>query len=147
LRQDKLKEAVKLARTLRRDGIVAGEGAILEAAFHTKKGDLAATRLCLERACAKYPEDAPILEARCRFLFEHGDPAEQEQALQAHLRVDPKNGSAYHNLGMVYKKMNRNAEAVEAYEESLRHRPGVAITYLCLGYALLDCGNPKKARD
>ena len=52
------------------------------------------------------------------------------------MRLAPHDGATHHNLGLVLLRMGRHPRAIEAFRESLHHRPDSPATYLHLGHAL-----------
>ncbi len=94
------------------------------------------------------PNDPEALEARCRFLFENGEPAEAEAALQDLLRLRPQDAAAHHNLGTVYVRQGRMCgRGREAYSRSLQLRPDSASTWVRLGDALREVGSATGTRQ
>jgi Flp pilus assembly protein TadD len=83
----------------------------------------------LREACARQsPPDEDALAALCEFLFAYGSTEEAEPALRELARRRPLDGAAHHNLGTLYVRMGRHADAARAYRESLRHRPDSPAT-------------------
>jgi tetratricopeptide (TPR) repeat protein len=92
-----------------------------------------------------FPEDAEARQARCRFLFECGDPEEAEQALREQVRREHEDATAYHNLGTVSFRLGRYEAAADRYRQSLRYRPDHRGTCLHLDNALKGIGKNAKA--
>jgi len=46
-------------------------------------------------------EALKALRSRCQFFFEHGEPAEAENAIKVLIEHDPDDASAHHNLSRV----------------------------------------------
>jgi 2-polyprenyl-3-methyl-5-hydroxy-6-metoxy-1,4-benzoquinol methylase len=97
-------------------------------------------------AVDNYPDHPEAREAWCRFLFEHGEPAEAEAALRDKLRRQPEDAAAHHNLGTLNLRLGRYPAAAECYRQSLRYRPHHPATCAQLGFALQQCG-PRAERD
>jgi tetratricopeptide (TPR) repeat protein len=93
------------------------EGIILRGRALAARGDIAAARHEFEQAVAEFPNDVEPLQALCRLLFEHADPADTRQAIEELLRRDPQDAAAYHNLGSVYYRLGQ-------YEASAGDRKG-----------------------
>jgi tetratricopeptide (TPR) repeat protein len=119
---------------------------VLQAGAAAERGDRVAARQAFEQAVHEFPGERAPRQALCRFLFEQGTPAPTAGALLDLLRHDPKDASAYHNLGTVYFQMRQYAGAVLAYRQSLRHRPDSAPTYRMLGHAWHHEGHEEEAR-
>jgi tetratricopeptide (TPR) repeat protein len=145
LRQDRRAEAGGLAERLLADGLLRGEGMVLQARITAARGDTAGARRQLEQAVRDRPDDLEPLRGLCQILFEHGSPAEARRALLELIRQDPHDASAYHNLGTVYYRTGRYAAAVDAYRQSLKHRPRAPGTQLHLGYVLEASGQLDEA--
>jgi tetratricopeptide (TPR) repeat protein len=145
VRRGKAAEARAVAERLLGDGRLRGEGRVLLGALAATRGDYEAARGELERGAAECPEDPAPLEALCQLLFEHGAPADAEGALRELVRRVPGHASALHNLGTVCLRLRRPQAAVEAYRQSLQHRPDAVETHLHLGHALRDVGRLEDA--
>jgi tetratricopeptide (TPR) repeat protein len=145
LRQGRADEVLALAERLPGDGALRGEAALLRGQVAAARGDQEAARRELRRAAAECPDDPGPWQSLCRVLFEHGEPAEAEEALQELLRREPKDAAAHHNLGTVYQRQARHEAAVAAYEQSLRLRPDSPGTYFQLGHALRAGGRLREA--
>jgi FkbM family methyltransferase len=143
--QRRLDEAERLARRLLGDPRLRVEGWLLLGRVATVRGDLVGAGTAFEEAARECPGDETALHALCRFLFEHGRPAEAEGPLLELLRLHPEDGASHHNLGTVYMQMGRLEDAVTAYQASLQHRPASVPTLLCLGHALRACGQTDTA--
>lgn len=62
-----------------------------------------------------------------------GDFATAEKEYLAFLKIAPKSGEAYSNLGVIYARQSRFAEAIQAYEKALQFNPALTPIYLNLG--------------
>src|SRR5262249_41849736 len=129
-----------IAEQLLQDASIRAEAMLLKGLAAAGRGDWVEARAALERAAVESPQDPDTLDALCRFLFERDDLAAAEGPLLALIRCDPRNGAAYHNLGMVYLRTGRAPQAVVAFRESLRHRPEAPATRVQLGHALKASG-------
>ncbi|MFO0915198.1 MAG: glycosyltransferase [Pirellulales bacterium] len=100
----------------------------------------------LDLAERDWPTDRDVLEARCRYLFEHG-PLEDALAAQTKL-VDqcPDDGAAQHNLGLVLLRLGRLDPAVVALQKAARLRPDHTATHLHLGNVLEQLHRTADAR-
>ncbi len=150
LRQGKVESAVQLAERMTADPSLPPslrtEGLTLQGRAAGSRGQREQAKLLLQQAVDQSPEDIDARHALCRFLFENVDPAEAEGPLRELLRLDPDNPATYHNLGTIHLLREEHAKAVEAFQESLRHRPDSAETHLHLGNALRAVGRMEDAR-
>jgi FkbM family methyltransferase len=140
LAQGELDRVSALTQQLLADPHLHAEGKLLEGQLAAARGDIAAARRCLEEAAQERPSDPEPLQVLCRLLFERVSPAEAEGPLRRLLALCPADGAAHHNLGTSCLQQGRFTVAADAYRASLRHRPGSAATYVCLGHALRGAG-------
>lgn len=68
-------------------------------------------------------------------------------ALAQSLEIDPNNLAALNNLGLVMRKLGRDAEAIKAYQFALELDPSYALTYKNLGVLLEANGDRKLAAE
>jgi tetratricopeptide (TPR) repeat protein len=140
LRQRKLVTAEIEAERLLSQPNLSCQARLMFASVARHRGQWDAVRRELELAMTESPEDLEVLQARCEFLFQHGDLHETEEALLRLCTLLPTDGAAFHNLGTVYFQRGRMADAVDAYRESLRVRPHSPQTQLQLEQALVAMG-------
>jgi FkbM family methyltransferase len=143
--QGKEEEARGLADQLLANPRLRVEGMMVKSQLAARAGDFRNAREELEQAVKEYPDDLHPLQAICRLLFEHGEPAQAEKSLQELVRHDPKDAAAHHNLGMVYVRQGRLKEAMEAFRQSLRFRPHSPHTRLQLANTLKETGQMDQA--
>jgi tetratricopeptide (TPR) repeat protein len=124
-------------------GLVDREAHILRGRLAAARGDLPDAVRQLRFADEADAEDLEPLQTLCRILFEQGEPAAAESALQELTQRAPSDAAALHNLGTIRQRLQRHAAAATAFQSSLQIRPRSAPTYLQLGYALYESG----ARD
>jgi tetratricopeptide (TPR) repeat protein len=86
-------------------------------------GDLPQAREDFGLALQERRDDPAVLEAWCRFLYDHGTLIEAEQALRRLLEMAPGDAAAWHNLGVVLLRKGELAPAAAALERSLALRP------------------------
>jgi tetratricopeptide (TPR) repeat protein len=118
---------------------------VLRGGVASARGDRAAARAALERAVSEFPAELEPRRAWCRFLFEHGDPAEAQPALAELARRVPEDAAVHHNLGLVALRQHHGAAAVAAFRRSLELRPDTPATLVQLGHALRLDGQPDEA--
>lgn len=63
------------------------------------------------------------------------------------LQYDPKNAAAYFGLGEVYAELNKTAEAIESYENSLANNKDLTEIYVPLGILYYQDGQIAKADE
>jgi tetratricopeptide (TPR) repeat protein len=76
-----------------------------------------------------------------------GDLTAAEQGFQAVLKVQPKNIGALGNLGVVYSRMGKTADAIAVYRRALKLAPDDPLLNLNLGLAYLKQENYAAAKD
>jgi tetratricopeptide (TPR) repeat protein len=78
-------------------------------------------------------------------LMEIGSFVEAEETLEQARRLDPYNGKAWAQLGLVYMARARYEQAIAAYQKAARLAPGDAEPLLNLGMLLADLGRDDEA--
>ncbi|MGK0162980.1 tetratricopeptide repeat protein [Pseudomonas mosselii] len=73
------------------------------------------------------------------------DESKAEWALLECLRLDPKNAKAANNLGNIYRRQTRLADAERLYRQSISSLPGYGLGYLNLGAILSEAGKNEAA--
>ena len=91
-----------------------------------------------ERATARAPYNRGLESAR------RGDYPAAILQFQEALRIDPRLARAQYNLGLVYLRAGRPAEAADALERAADMQSS-ADTHYALGSARLDQGDPRRA--
>lgn len=109
---------------------------VLSGLLAEARGDMTKAKDQLWWALSEYPDDRYTLRSLCRFLFERGEMPEAEEALQRLTAAEPNDGSAHHNLGIVYTALGRRTEAIESFRRSLEVRPESSETQRLLADAL-----------
>src|SRR5216683_4903147 len=75
-----------------------------------------------------------------------GDSGSAIAKYQAILRIAPKLGSAYNNLGLLYFKQRDYENAVSVLEQGLKANPAMATSSALLGISLSELGRYAEAR-
>ena len=112
-------------------------------------GWLLAAILCTVVLRAEQPDsDARIQElySQAKAAEANGDPAGAVAKYQAILRIAPKLGSAYNNLGLLYFREREYAKAVSVLEQGLKVNPAMATASALLGISLSELGRYAEAR-
>ncbi len=128
LSQRKFFTAEAEAERLLSQPILRCQARLMLAAVARHQGQWDTVRHELDSALLETPGDLDALQARCEFLFEHGDLMEAEQALLKLCEASPGDGAAYHNLGTVYVRMEQLTKAAEFFRQSLQIRPDAPQT-------------------
>jgi len=76
----------------------------------------------------------------------HGDSGSAIAKYQAILRIAPKLGSAYNNLGLLYFKQRDYENAVSVLEQGLKANPAMGTSSALLGISLSELGRYAEAR-
>jgi FkbM family methyltransferase len=145
IKQGKLEEAAKIKKRLMADKRLHFEGVLIESQLALAKGRVDFARQVLEKAKKKNPSDLQPLQALCRLLFEHGEPKDAEFALRELVDRDSNDALAYHNLGIVCRRLGKTSEAIAAFQDSLRLQRQSVNTHLQLGYALCEASRLPEA--
>jgi tetratricopeptide (TPR) repeat protein len=91
-------------------------------------------------------EDASAAIAKGEAAIDSKDYAAAEQALNQAVKLEPKNYRAWFDLGFVYTALNRDADAIAAYRNSVAADPTVFESNLNLGLMLARINDPDAAR-
>jgi tetratricopeptide (TPR) repeat protein len=75
-----------------------------------------------------------------------GDAAGAVLKYKEILRIAPKLGSAYNNLGLLYFKQEQYEKAVSTLEQGLKVNPAMPTAYALLGISLSELGRYQEAR-
>lgn len=93
-----------------------------EAEIDRARGQFDAAKSKLEHAIAEAPEDTRARDGLCRLLFEYGEPEEAERALRGLAEQRPNDPAVHHNLGQIYLRLDRSADAASQFEMARRLR-------------------------
>ncbi|MFZ2958543.1 MAG: tetratricopeptide repeat protein [Candidatus Ozemobacteraceae bacterium] len=63
------------------------------------------------------------------------------------LKIDPKNFHAFHNLGILYKKVGQYSDSLHCYQEALKINPNASTVYYNMGLAYEAMGRMQEARE
>lgn len=135
-RQGKFEELGRLAPQLLSRPALRGLGLAWQAQPFRARRQFTEAGKMLQQAFEELPDDVDVIQAGCQLLFEAGDLAQCETAITHLLRLAPDNPGAHHNLGTLYLRMGRSAEAVEPLRKSIALAPNDAMAHLHLGHAL-----------
>jgi GT2 family glycosyltransferase/tetratricopeptide (TPR) repeat protein/2-polyprenyl-3-methyl-5-hydroxy-6-metoxy-1,4-benzoquinol methylase len=117
----------------------------LEADVELALGNVPAARRLLEQAIAEWPDNLELHDARCRLLFEHGEPNEAEAALHAFVDKFPNNPAGIYNLATIHLRLGRYEPAVESFRRSLALRPDWPPAYAHLSTCYEHLGRRAEA--
>jgi len=141
LTQVKLAAAEVFAEKLSETAKLRGEGLILQAQVAVHRKDHTRAHGLFSAAVSEYPDDAIVQESQARFLFEYGEGSEAHAALSRLVVLSPSDGAAWHNLGVVNRRLNRLREAQAAFQESMRVRLDSPATVTQLQEVLKELGD------
>jgi tetratricopeptide (TPR) repeat protein len=96
--------------------------------------------------CAGAADSVDSLYAEAKSAQAAGDLATATAKYQQILKLDPKLGPAYNNLGMLYVKQGRYRDAVSVLERGLAVDPGMSSASALLGISLYQMREYAKAR-
>lgn len=74
-----------------------------------------------------------------------GNPSAALEEYRAATRIDPADGRAWHGMGAALVRLNRMAEAVQAYREAIERIPHASLTHYNLGIVHGRMGRPDLA--
>ncbi len=81
--------------------------------------------------------------SRAEDAIQKNDFTSAEPLLKKALAKDPKNYQAWFDLGFVYNRLNREADSIHAYRQSVAAKPDVFESNLNLGLMLARSNNPE----
>lgn len=114
---------------------------------HAAGGDLERALAIATDGCARWPEDAVLLNNMAVFLEASGDLHAAETALQAGLAESPGMPQISKNLGDIYYRLGRFEEAWDAYQRAVRLHPNLGDDlHFKLGNLALKRSDPEAAR-
>lgn len=138
----------------RRPGGAEVEGLDEEFLFHLNRGsellgrgDAEGARAALERARELRSKDAKVLGLLGQACYRLGRFDEAAEAWQRLVDDNPVEPAARVNLGLANLKAKRHREAVKQLEIALDLKPDHKKAMGYLGLALLESGEPHRARD
>lgn len=91
-------------------------------------------------------EGASAAVTRGETAIDSKDYAAAEQALNQAVKLEPNNYRAWFDLGFVYTALNRDADAIAAYRNSVAAAPTVFESNLNLGLMLARTNHPEAAK-
>ncbi len=109
------------------------------------QGDPAAATEKLQTAVRELGDDPEPLREWCQLMFELGNLPAAEEGLRGLVQRNPIDAAAHHNLGTVYLRAERFAEAETECRLSLELRPRFAPTAAHLAFALENLGQIRQA--
>lgn len=90
------------------------------------------------------PESPYLQESLCIAYLRTEDTAKALQPCETATKLNPKDGDAWFNLGLVYRTNARYGDAANAFRKALERHDGFDENYL-LGVSLLDDGRAAEA--
>jgi tetratricopeptide (TPR) repeat protein len=140
-----IRQAKHVSAAIAADSMAARE--LLRCDAHILKAEIAvacgesnnATRE-LEGAIKDFPDSLDLLRARGRLLFESGAAEDARFALETLTKREPRDPSAWHNLGTIHLRLDRFDSAADCFRRSLELRPHWPATEQQLAFALRQLG-------
>lgn len=108
-------------------------------------GDLVASRECLRRALAQFPQSAELHDSLGQTLHELGELPAARDEFETAIRLRPDFATAHFHMGVALKAIGYFAEASERYRQALRIQPNLAIAICGLAHALQQIGSLSEA--
>lgn len=94
----------------------------------------------LEKVCNTADDYCAVLLCKALCYTDGGSPEAAVSAYETLLKYNEKHSQAWSNLGILHKKLGRNAEAKKCYENAVKYDPTNAFAYNNLAQAYLaDC--------
>jgi tetratricopeptide (TPR) repeat protein len=85
------------------------------------------------KARVKYPNDQGLIIQMVNISLSSGDHATAEKSLNDAIAKDPENKQLFFAVGTVYEQLNKNEEAVKAYEKAIQIDPAYEDAVYSLG--------------
>jgi tetratricopeptide (TPR) repeat protein len=104
--------------------------------LHETHGHIADALECFERASAINDEDVEVLNKVAGFCTELDQPLKTAAAYQRITELTPQDANAWYNWGIVLQKLDRNNEAVKAFDKAEKIRDDARVKTANLGGAL-----------
>ena len=114
-------------------------------------GDTLAFLNTLKKGRQKYPGNQSLLIDELSYMLAKGNSKDAEVLLKEAIAADPNNPSLYLAAGSTYEKLNKNKEALEAYQKAISIKPdsweayyNIGAYYVGEGKRLQDLANNEK---
>jgi tetratricopeptide (TPR) repeat protein len=101
----------------------------------------------INRAIEQDPALAEAYAFQAEILFDLGNYAEADEAINNALQVNPKSVDVQRVAGYLAEFRGYREEAVQHYTEALRIEPNLALLHLALGRTYIGAGEIDLARD
>jgi len=95
------------------------QGRQLLGEYYAKRGDFPNAQIHLNKALELDPKDSDSYRKLAELAFLKDNKQEALSLLDTAIRLKPDSGTAHHNRGLVLRAMDRNQEALEAFQKGL----------------------------
>lgn len=130
----------------RSSSVDLNQGQRHQAAMHAlRAGDLGRAEPLLLRLHEELPHDLDVLYGLAQIGFISGRSDLVIETMQRCIKLDPKDGSSYHNLGNALRSKGHHDEAIAALRTAIRLMPNPADAHNTLGLTLKDLGRMQEA--
>jgi Tfp pilus assembly protein PilF len=123
---------------------------LLAAVYDMSPPALAEASIRFERYAAREPENAQALYFYAVSLWRQSgesDPdGKVESLLKRSVALDPKFAMAHLQLGIVYARHSKHAEAADQLRQAVQSRPDLAVAHYRLGETLIRQGDPASGK-
>ena len=107
--------------------------------------DWDAAKAAVDRARELAPDSPDVLREAGRLASTFGRMEEARQCLERAAERDPLSSTIYGQLGHVYRRLDRPADAIEAFRKSLDLSPRRIIAHMMIGLVLAEEGKFEEA--
>jgi protein O-GlcNAc transferase len=106
--------------------------------LHERAGDKASAIASCERALALNPTSIEAQQNLSRLLFDTEQFERAEASYRREIELTPEHFGPRHQLGIVFDRMGRYAEAIELFKQAILLNPNSGASYSSLGAAYIN---------
>ncbi|MBF0501859.1 MAG: tetratricopeptide repeat protein [Candidatus Riflebacteria bacterium] len=106
--------------------------------------------ISLEQVQKRLQEDPEDRDALLALAMHQTIDKQYQKAVETYfrlLKIDPKNFHAFHNLGILYRKVGQYNDSLHCYQEALKINPNASTVYYNMGLAYEAMGRMQEARE
>ena len=141
VRMQRPEDAKAILRRVRRQAVAFAEAEGRLAQIEYMAGQRSAAHEMLDAVLARYPNTAPALLIKARWLFVEGKREEALERANAAIHIEPKSIVARHLAGTIQTEMRDLDGAIASFTEVLRLNPRAAAAQLQLARLHLARGS------